>query len=130
MKRLISMIFAFAMMGATLPMISCSDNEEKVLESLEKYSIKGEWLVIWSSEDLNGQTMTIEITRNRIYIYMDGKGVDYYAYTLGGNMITLGDKDDPEGYITIEKLTEYSAEIKLRSEWLDGTCKMKMRRID
>ena len=41
MKCLISMIFAFAMMGAILPMISCSDNEEKVLENLKEYSIEG-----------------------------------------------------------------------------------------
>lgn len=128
MKRLISMIFALAMMGATLPMSSCSDNEEKVLESLKEYSIEGEWLVTWSSEDLNGQVFTIEIKSNRIYIYADGKWMDYYTYTLGGNMITLGDTDDPEGYITIEKLTEDSAEIKIRSEW--GNCRMKMRRID
>ena len=69
MKRLISMIFALAMMGATLPMSYCSDNDEKVLESLEEYFIEGEWIVVWSNANLTDRTITFDIRSNKIYIY-------------------------------------------------------------
>ena len=118
------------MMFAALPISSCSDNEEKVLESLKEHSIEGLWLVAWSSVNMYGQTLTIEITKDRIYIFSDGIQVDYYKYAMGGNMLTLGDAKDPEGYITIDVLTAEYAEIKIKSEWIDGTCKMELRRLD
>lgn len=130
MKKLISMFVVLVMMFAALPISSCSDKEEEVLESLKEHSIEGLWLVAWSSENMYGQTLTIEITKDRICIFSDGIQVDYYKYTMGGNMLTLGDAKDPEGYITIDVLTAEYAEIKIRSEWIDGTCKMELRRLD
>lgn len=123
------MFVVLVMMFAALPISSCSDNEEKVLESLKEYSIEGEWLVTWSSEDLYGQTITLKIKEDKIYIFSGWSQVDFYRYTMGGNMLTLDDADDPSGYITIEKLTKDDAEIKIKSKWIDGTCKMSLHRI-
>ena len=129
MKRLISLIFAFAMMGATLPMSSCSDNEDKVLESLEEYSIEGEWIVVWSNADLNDRTITFEIRNNKVYVYSNWAPMDDYPYTMEGNVITLKKHDVTEGTITIEKISEEYADVKVKIRWLDDTYRMRLSRM-
>ena len=129
MKRLISVIFALAMMGAALPMSSCSDNEEKVLESLEEYSIEGEWIVVWSNANLNDRTITFEIRNNKVYVYSNWAPMDDYPYTMEGNVITLKKHDVTEGTITIDKISEEYAEVKVKIRWLDDVYKLKLSRM-
>ena len=129
MKRLISVIFALAMMGAALPMSSCSDNEEKVLESLKEYSIEGEWIVVWSNANLNDRTITFDIRSNKIYVYSNWAPMDDYPYTMEGNVITLKKHDVTEGTITIEKISEEYAEVKVKIRWLDDAYKLKLSRM-
>lgn len=129
MKRLISVIFALAMMGVALPMSSCSDNEEKVLESLEEYSIEGEWIVVWSNANLNDRTITFEIRNNKVYIYSNWAPMDDYPYTMEGNIITLKKHDVTEGTITIEKISEEYADVKVKIRWLDDTYRMRLSRM-
>lgn len=129
MKRLISVIFALAMMGAALPMSSCSDNEEKVLESLKEYSIEGEWIVVWSNANLNDRTITFDIRSNKIYVYSNWAPMEDYPYTMEGNVITLKKHDVTEGTITIEKISEEYAEVKVKIRWLDDAYKLKLSRM-
>ena len=123
------MIFALAMMGATLPMSSCSDNEEKVLESLEEYSIEGEWIVVWSNANLNDRTITFEIRNNKVYVYSNWAPMDDYPYTMKGNVITLKKHDVTEGTITIDKISEEYADVKVKIRWLDDTYRMRLSRM-
>lgn len=130
MKKLISMFVVLVMMFAALPISSCSDNEEEVLDSLQIYSITGEWLITWASESMGDGVYTVIISKKDIEVYINNNKVDYYRYTLGGNMLTLGDIEKPVGYITIEKLTKDVMKVKINDLILNETYKMDLSRID
>ena len=55
--------------------------------------------------------------------------MDDYPYTMEGNVITLKKHDVTEGTITIEKISEEYAEVKVKIRWLDGAYKLKLSRM-
>ena len=48
---------------------------------------------------------------------------------MEGNVITLEDKGVTEGTITIEKISEEYAEVKVKIRWMDDAYKLKLSRM-